>query len=274
MKHFLLSSIFVFLLASCSESPDTTEVRKKTVISENKVPDINFMVAATFPHDTLSFTEGFLFNEGQLFESTGSPDNYPYTRSVFGPVDLKTGKIDKKAELDRSVYFGEGILFLKGKIYQLTYKNQIGFIYDAKTFKKAGQFSYTNKEGWGLTTDGMNIIMSDGTNTLTYLDPATLKVTKTLSVSENGYAADYLNELEYINGFIYANVWTTNKIVKIDPATGKIMGKLDLISLLHEARTKYPGATELNGIAFDAATNKIYVTGKLWPCIYQIEFSH
>ncbi|MGZ3864797.1 MAG: glutaminyl-peptide cyclotransferase [Bacteroidia bacterium] len=274
MKKLIILIPFVILAAGCTDNAPETEVKNKEVVSENTVPEIKFTVAETLPHDTLSFTEGFLFHNGVLFESTGSPDNYPYTKSIFGPVDLKTGKIEKKAELDRNTYFGEGILFVKDKIIQLTYKNQLGFIYDAKTFKKAGQFSYTNKEGWGLTTDGTNVIMSDGTNILTYLDPNTFKPVKTLSVSENGYAADYLNELEYINGFIYANIWTTNKIVKIDPATGKIVGKLDLVSLLHEARTKYPNATELNGIAFDAATNKIYVTGKLWPSIYRIEFAH
>jgi glutamine cyclotransferase len=274
MRKILIFCMLAGIVSSCTNDTPETKVKKKEFVSENNVPEINFTIAETLPHDTLSFTEGFLFNEGQLFESTGSPDNYPYTRSIFGPVDLKTGKIDKKAELDKSVYFGEGIIFFGGKIYQLTYKNQVGFIYDAKTFKKSGQFSYANKEGWGLTSDGKNIIMSDGTNTLTYLDPATLKPAKSLSVSENGYAADYLNELEYINGFIYANVWTTNKIVKIDPATGKIVGKLDLVSLLREAKIKYPNATELNGIAFDAANNKIYVTGKLWPSIYRIEFTH
>lgn len=273
MKKNLSLLFLSFLLFSCTDE-SKTEVKKKEFVSGNTVPEINFTVAETFPHDTLSFTEGFLFHEGQLYESTGSPDNIPYTKSVFGPVDLKTGKIDKKAELDRSIYFGEGIVFLKGKIYQLTYKNQLGFIYNSKTFKKTGQFTYTNKEGWGLTTDGTNIIMSDGTNILSYLDPTTLKVVKTLSVSENGYAADYLNELEYINGFIYANVWTTNKIVKIDPSNGKITGKLDFVSLMHEVKNKYPNASELNGIAFDSSTNKIYITGKLWPAIYRVEFAH
>ena len=274
MNKTVLSILALGFLFACGDDTKPTETKKQEFVSENNVKDINFTIAATFPHDTLSFTEGFLFHEGQLFESTGSPENLPYTRSVFGIVDLKTGKIDKKAELDRSVYFGEGIVFANNKVIQLTYKNQLGFIYDANTFKKSGQFSYSNKEGWGLTFDGANIIMSDGTNTLTYLDPNTLKPTKTLAVSENGYAADYLNELEFINGFIYANVWTTNKIVKIDPANGKIVGKLDFVSLMHEVKNKYPNSSELNGIAFDAANNKIYVTGKLWPSIYQIEFPH
>jgi glutaminyl-peptide cyclotransferase len=274
MNKCLLIGLSLFLFFACTDNTQTTEVKKKELVSENKVPQINFTVKEILPHDTLSFTEGFLFHEGQLFESTGSPENIPYTKSVFGPVDLKTGKIDAKVELNRNAFFGEGIIFLKGKVYQLTYKNQLGFIYDAKTFKKTGEFNYSNKEGWGLTTDGTNIIMSDGTNILTYLDPATLKPVKTLGVSENGYAADYLNELEYINGFIYANIWTTNNIAKIDPASGKIVGKLDLVSLTHEARTKYTNASELNGIAFNAAENKIYVTGKLWPNIYEINFPH
>jgi len=274
MNKFLTIFFLLCLLFSCTEEPATQKKEIKLLKSDNTVPEINYTVVNTFPHDTLSFTEGFLFHEGQLFESTGSPDNFRYTKSVFGTVDLKTGKIDKKVELDRKIYFGEGIVILKNKIYQLTYKNQIGFIYDAKTFKKTGQFTYTNKEGWGLTTDGTNIIMSDGTNNLTYLDPNTLKVVKTLSVSENGFAADYLNELEYINGFIYANVWTTNHIVKIDPANGKITGKLDFVSLEYEVKNKYPNATELNGIAYDSASDKIYVTGKLWPNIYQINFAH
>ncbi len=274
MNRILLVLLSLCFIVGCTDDTETPESKKKQILSGNNVPEINFTIAETYPHDTLSFTEGFLFHEGQLFESTGSPDNLPYTKSVFGPVDLKTGKIDKKAELDRKIYFGEGIVFLKNKIYQLTYKNQIGFIYDAKTFKKIGQFNFANKEGWGLTTDGTNIIMSDGTNNLTYVDPNTMKVIKTLSVSENGFAADYINELEYINGFIYANVWTTDKIVKIDPATGKIIGKLDFVSLLHEVKNKYSNATDLNGIAFDSVSNKIYVTGKLWPSIYRIEFAH
>jgi glutamine cyclotransferase len=177
-------------------------------------------------------------------------------------------------EIDKKKYFGEGITFLKGKVFQLTYKTKVGFIYDATTFKKLGEFTFPSKEGWGLTTDGEHLIMSDGTNVLTYLDPHSLQVIKTIEVSENGYAKDYLNELEMINGYIYANIWTTNTIVKIDPGNGKVLGKLDLTNLATEAKEIYNGSLEMNGIAYDSALNKIYITGKLWPKIYEIKFDH
>ena len=176
--------------------------------------------------------------------------------------------------MDKHKYFGEGIAFFKDKIYQLTYKNQVGFIYDAKTYKQLGQFSFQNKEGWGMTTDGTHIIMSDGTNVLTYLDPANLKVIKTINVSNGGYAEDFLNELEYIHGYIYANIWTKNYIVKIDPGDGKVVGLLDLSSLTAEAKNNHSNSEVMNGIAYDSISDKIYVTGKLWPTIYQIDFPH
>jgi len=261
---------FVFLLA-CTEETPKTKVEEKITPS---VPSIPYTVIKTYPHDTMSFTEGFVFYKGQLFESTGSPDNLPQTRSVFGPCSLETGKIDVKVELDREKYFGEGIVFFADKVYQLTYKNQACFVYDAKTFKKIREFRYDNKEGWGLTTDGKHIIMSDGTNVLSYMDPETFKPVKTLVVTEGGYASDYLNELEFIKGFIYANVWTTHSIVKIDPKDGKIVGKLLLSPIYEEAGYKYAGAESLNGIAYDEGTDKIYITGKMWPNIYEIGFAH
>jgi glutamine cyclotransferase len=259
-------------IVSCTDKK-TPETKTTSTPVEKFVPTIEYTIIGSLPHDTNAFTEGLLFYNNQLFESTGSPENLPMSKSVFGPVDPKTGKIAVKAELDKQ-YFGEGIVFFNDKVYQLTYKNQIGFIYDAKTFKQLGRFSFENKEGWGLTTDGAFIIMSDGTNVLTYLDATTLKPVKTINVSNAGYAEDYLNELEYINGFIYANVWTKNYIVKINPASGEIVGLLDL-SLLHDrAKSKYRDSNVTNGIAYDATTDKIYVTGKLWPDIYEISFKH
>ena len=274
MKRLLVVFFVLILMASCTNNNKDAEIIKTPITPDNFVPSLDYNIVCRLPHDTTSFTEGLFFHDQQLFESTGSPENLPQTKSVFGIVNLKTGKIDKKAELDRSVYFGEGIVLLKNKIYQLTYKNQIGFIYDSKTYKQLGRFSYKNKEGWALTTDGTSLIMSDGTNTLTYLNSENLKVLKTLNVSNGGYAEDYLNELEYINGYIYANIWTKNYIVKIDPKDGKVVGLLDLSSLTDEAKTKNPNSDVINGIAFDSISNKIYVTGKLWPNIYQIEFPH
>jgi glutamine cyclotransferase len=263
-----------FALAACSTESSDTPAGTETVTPEKSVPGLNYSIVQTFPHDTNSFTEGLLVHNGHLYESTGATEGLPYTRSLFGILNLKTGKIDKKAELDRETYFGEGIVFLKNKVYQLTYKNQIGFIYEANTFQKLGQFSYRNKEGWGLTTDGTYLIMSDGTDTLTYLDPQHLKPVKTLVVSNNGFAEDNLNELEYIKGYIYANIWTKNYLVKIDPKTGNVLGLLDLSSLYYQVRKKHAHSMEMNGIAWDSVSDKIYVTGKLWPEVFQFDFPH
>jgi glutamine cyclotransferase len=195
----------------------------------------------------------------------------PQTKSLFGIVDTATGKINVKAEIDRQKYFGEGISVFNNKIYFLTWQNQLGFIYDAKTFNAAGQFSFKNKEGWGLTNDGTNFIMSDGTSDLTYFEPVNFNYVKTLVVNTIDHdLPDQLNELEYIAGFIFANVWRTNKIVKIDPVSGNIVGILDLTSLASKAKEKYVNSQEMNGIAYDAASKRIFVTGKMWPEIYVI----
>lgn len=273
IKVFFCVLIFVNAFVSCTTDKPKEQVVETPVESSTPViPEIKFTIENQYPHDITSFTEGFLFYNGKLYESTGAPDNLPQTKSLFGEIDLKTGKIAVKAELDKTIYFGEGIVFLNDKVYQLTYKNQTGFVYDAKSFKNIGKFNYANKEGWGLTTDGKSLIMSDGTSYLTYLDPTTYAVTKVLDVAENNYVIEHLNELEYINGFIYANIWTTNTIVKIDPNTGDVVAKMDLTTLSLDSKTKNPSAAEMNGIAYDSISNKILVTGKLWPTIYEIKF--
>lgn len=263
------------ILSSCeTDKPkDIKKVDTSIVIEVPQTPVISYSLVNTHPHDINAFTEGFLFYEGKLFESTGAPENLPLTKSLFGIVDLKNGKIDTKVEIDKSIYFGEGISILNNKIYQLTYKNQTAFVYDAKTYKPIGKFSFQNKEGWGLTNDGKNLIMSDGSNYLTFFDQ-NFNVTKTLDVSENGYAVDYLNELEYIKGFIYANIYQSHEIVKIDPATGNVVGKIDITNLFQTSKTKNINSLETNGIAFDSISNKVLVTGKMWPSIYEIQFSH
>lgn len=274
-KLSLIISLVVIslVITSCEpDKPKSVVVDQPIVADEPPVPEIKFTVVNKYPHDVTSFTEGFLFHDNKLFESTGATKELPQTRSLFGVVDLKTGKIDVKAELDKNIYFGEGMVILKGKVFQVTYKNQMGFVYDAKTFKKIDTVSYTNKEGWGLTTDGKSIIMSDGSSYLTYLDPDSFTVTKVLAVKEGNYDLIYLNELEYINGFIYANIYTTNNIVKIDPVSGKVVGKLDLSALSKECKMQNPNALEMNGIAYDSISKKIMITGKLWPTIYEIKF--
>ncbi|WP_158267423.1 glutaminyl-peptide cyclotransferase [Adhaeribacter arboris] len=261
------------ILVGCSSD------KKETANSEtvNETPavvapiNLTYELIRTFPHDTTAFTEGLLLHEGQLYESTGSPEEMPRTRSVLGPVDMKTGKIVEKVKLDRTKYFGEGMVILKDKIYQLTYTTKVGFVYDAKTYRKLQEFTFPNKEGWGLTTDGTHLIMSDGTSQLTYLDPTTFKIVKTLNVRYNYDPLVNLNELEYVNGALYANIYTTNSIVRIDAASGQATGILDLTSLINEVKKINPNALEMNGIAYDQKGGTFYITGKLWPSIFEIK---
>jgi glutamine cyclotransferase len=272
IKSFLFIISGIALLSSCEPDKPKVVVQPPVVADVPEIPAINFQIVNQYPHDVNSFTEGFLFHDHKLFESTGAPENSPQARSLFGIVDLKTGKIDVKAEIDKTIYFGEGIVFLAGKVFQLTYKNRKAFIYDAKTFKNTGTFDYTNMEGWGLTTDGKSLIMSDGTSYLTYINPTTYQVEKTLGIEENAYPLIHINELEYIKGFIYANVWMTNTIVKIDPNTGDVVAKMDLTDLSQQSKIQNPNALEMNGIAYDSISDKVLVTGKFWPTIYEIQF--
>jgi glutamine cyclotransferase len=262
---------FVLLLSvyGCNDNPERGNEQ-----SPPPIPVINYAVVKTFPHDTTSFTEGFLVHNGQLLESSGSPSDLPQTRSLVGFADTATGKMNIKIELDSRKYFGEGIVVVKDKLYLLTYKSQTCFVYDAKSFKPIGQFRFANKEGWGLTTNGSEIIMSDGTDQLTFINPDNFTPIRQVRVTENGVSRNYINELEFINGFIYANIWQQDVIVKIDPATGNIAGRLDISTLANEARGKQPDADASNGIAWDSATDRIYITGKLWPAIYEVKFPY
>ena len=277
MKKLLVPVAMLFTLMACnSNTPDTSGSAV-----EPAPPLIGFSVINTYPHDTGFYTEGLEFHEGQLFESSGAGSTdteggKPPYPSAFGIANLKTGKVDRKVTLDNAVYFGEGITILGGKIYQLTWQNHKGYIYDAKTFKKLQEFSYPG-EGWSLTHDSTHLIMSDGSSNLQIIDPAaitnTLKVQSVVGVTDNNGPVSNINELEYINGFIYANQYTTNYILKIDLSNGKVVGKLDLDSLVQEAKRKYDGAEYLNGIAYNPASKSLYVTGKLWPTIYEIKFN-
>ncbi|HWB90551.1 MAG TPA: glutaminyl-peptide cyclotransferase [Puia sp.] len=295
MKRSLLFLLTGVLLAACNNSNNDVKTTDSSAMTDNAPPAINYSVVRAYPHDTSAYTEGFLFHDGQLFESTGTEAaSMPGRRSLFGSVDLATGRITPKAELDRQKYFGEGIVFLKGKVYELTYTTKIGFIYDAKTFKKLGEFTFPNKEGWGMTTDGKYLIMSDGTSNIDYFDPdsthpeqvrivfddsttatrilPSFKLARVLDVTDNNGPVSNINELELIHGYLYANQWLTNYILKIDPSTGKVVGRLNLDTLVNDARSKSAESESLNGIAYDSTTGKVYVTGKLWPNIYEIKF--
>src|SRR5437868_642477 len=226
------------------------------------VPKYGYQIVNIYPHDSNAFTQGLILADGKLLESTGEEG-----RSSLRNVDLQTGRVLRKVDVAEP-YFAEGIALLNGKIYQLTWQHHVGFIYDAQTFNKVGQFNYTG-EGWGLATDGQSLILSDGTNRIRFLDPNDFRVTKTITVLDGRTPIDQLNELEYVQGSIYANVWHDNRIAIIDPQNGHVTGWIDLAGLMPEGELQDPEAV-LNGIAYDQTNNKLYVTGKLWPRLFEI----
>ena len=235
---------------------------------------IPFEIINKYSHSTNSYTQGLFFDGDTLYESTGSPIYLPQTESVLGSLDLETGKIDTKVKLDRDVYFGEGSTMLGDKIYQLTYKNQKSFVYDATTFEKIREFEFASQEGWGLTNDEANLIMSDGTDKITYLNPENFEIIKQISVKYQGQPQYNINELEYVDKFIYANIYQTNKIIKINPNNGDIVGILDLSPVVSQLLVEYPNIAELNGIAYRDSTETFFITGKLWPYIYELKLQN
>lgn len=270
MNRALSFLLIISLLVACNNG-NRNNTQTIDTTADNTPPTLDYTIMKVLPHDTTAFTEGLLFHDGQLYESTGTDTNMPESRrSLFGTVDTITGKIHPKVEIDRNKYFGEGIAFINGKVYQLTYTTKVGFIYDATTFKKLGDFTFPSREGWGMTTNGTDLIMSDGTSNITYLDPNTFRTVKTLTVSDNNGPVSNVNELELVHGYLFANQWQTNYILKIDTTTGKVVGRLDLDAIAAEAHDKFPGSEVLNGIAWNPASGLLYVTGKLWPNIYEI----
>jgi glutamine cyclotransferase len=274
MRTLFIPLLFIVIsVSACRDSSRASEnsATAAETTASNEVPPITYTILNALPHDKDSYTEGLLMYNGKLFESSGAPEGIDKTRSIVGIVDPATGQIKVKAELDRKIYFGEGICILGGKLYQLTWTNKKGFIYDLKTFKKIGEFSFPSKEGWGMTTDGSSLIMSDGSSNLTYLDPQTFKTNRIVGVTDNNGPVGNINELEYVNGNILANLYQTPYIIRIDPNTGKVLGKADFSNLVKEVKLKDPDVDYMNGIAWDSAKNKIYVTGKLWSNIYEVQ---
>jgi glutamine cyclotransferase len=228
---------------------------------------INYSVVSTLPHNTDAYTQGLTIYNNKVLESTGQKGH-----SWIAEVNPGSGNHDKKVTLDNR-YFGEGITVLNDKIYQLTWEEKVGFIYDANTYKKIGEFQY-NTPGWGITHDNKNLIMSDGTDKLYFLDTTNLKVIRTLTVTDpTGVRIKNLNELEYIDGYIFANVYETALILKIDPNSGKVVGRIDLSRLADEIKRMYPNTDVLNGIAYDKNSRALLVTGKLWPKSYLIRLA-
>lgn len=225
--------------------------------------DDTYQVIHTYPHDAQAFTQGLIFLDGQLYESTGLNGH-----SSLRAVDLETGKAQQFKEIPQE-YFAEGLTNWGSTLIQLTWKAQIAFVYDRFSLRQLKTLSYTG-EGWGLTQDGKNIILSDGSANLRFLDPTTFKVVRTIKVTDHGKAIDQLNELEYVHGEIYSNIWYSNKIARISPKTGEVLGWIDLTGIISPSELSSDGAV-LNGIAYDAKHDRLFVTGKLWPKLFEIK---
>jgi glutaminyl-peptide cyclotransferase len=265
----------LFALLSCSATPEgpgaaiTTPATSPLVLSTTlnsspqPVKNYTYKIIHAYPHDTAAFTQGLAFEKGYLYEGTGQ-----YQKSSIRQVDLETGSILKNYQLPDE-YWGEGITVFKDTLVQLTYRNNTGFIYDKNSFAQLRQFSYPT-EGWGLTSDGSRLIMSDGSSRLYFFDPITLEVNGNIEVMNSGMPVKNINELEYIHGLIYANIWPGDKIAIIDPLTGRLIGWLDLTGLLQTRGSSTP-VDVLNGIAFDPQTERLWVTGKWWPFLFEIQ---
>lgn len=258
--------LMIVAFAACKDKEKSTE--DNTNNNAVKPPaKMEYGVIKAFPHDTSSFTEGLFWLNEQLYESTGLQE-----KSYLLRADLATGKANKKIKLP-SQFFGEGIAMINNKIYQLTYQEHKVFVYDME-FKKIGEFDWPY-EGWGITTDGKQLIMDTGGSNLYFINPETFKIERTLGVYNNNGYVDSINELEYVDGYIYANRWLTDLIVKINPKTGLVEAQADMSEIFR--RSNLPGPANpgacLNGIAYDNAKKSFYITGKYWPYVFEVKFN-
>ena len=267
MNKIILSLVIVFLFIGCKNTEQQDAIVNNTIPSP---ASIQYALLKVYPHDTSSYTQGLFFHNNNLYEGTGWNG-----QSKLMMVDINTGKSIKKVELPYE-YFGEGITLMNKKIYQLTWQDHKVIVYDAGTFKKIAELEWPY-EGWGLTNNGKQLIISTGGSNLYFVNPATMKIERTLGVSDNNGYIDSINELEFVNGSIYANKYMTDLILKINPETGIIEGKADLSNLMKESGSAYDPRTidagfVLNGIAYNPANQHFFVTGKRWPFLAEITF--
>ena len=254
----LITALLIFPLSACSELQ-----RSPSATVSQAVPTYTYKIVNTYPHDRKAFTQGLVFSDGALYEGTGL-----YGSSTLRKVELETGDVLQIRNLPEQL-FGEGIAIWGDRIVQLTWREKVGLVYDKSSFELLEQFTYST-EGWGITQDGNHLVMSDGTSTLYFLHPDDFKETGRIEVSDNSGPVSRLNELEYVQGEIYANVWQTNRIARISPETGKVIGWIEMDGLLNQEELRMP-VDVLNGIAYDAENDRLFVTGKLWPKVFEVK---
>lgn len=261
MKKLL--SLYLLFCLSCN-----TNSSENDDLSNPPPPAISYNIIKVYPHDTSSFTQGLIWYKNSMYEGTGLEGE-----SKLLKTDILNGKKSLKIDLEKNI-FGEGITIFKDKIYQLSWKNHKVFVYDINGFKKIQEFNW-DFEGWGITHNNQALIISTGSNNLYFVNPETFKIEKVVGVSDHNGPVGNLNELEFINGFVYANIWTSDYIIKINPTTGKVEGKMDLSGILNKSGLQYdPEKIDvLNGIAYDSTKNSMYITGKKWPALFEIKLN-
>ena len=274
-RLFLIILLLGFFSCDNSSSPDIdTSLPMPAVNNIPAAVPIMFKIEGVYPHDPKAFTQGLEFYKGKLYEGTGE-----WGTSNLRIVDIKSGAIEKNYLIPDSSVFGEGITIFKNKIYQLTWQNNKIFVYNLNEISHPIDSLKWNRQGWGATNDGTHIIISDGTSKLYFVQPdenkKEMKINKILTIADDRGEVDSLNELELIDGFVYANRWLTNDIVKIDTATGYVVGKINLAGLLkqYDPSAKISEGAVLNGIAYDSSSKKIFITGKDWPKIFEIKLN-
>lgn len=277
IKTYLLLIAPLAILSACNngdkDKPEVVDdsLRQKW---EGQAPPaaINYSIVAEYPHDTSAYTQGLQVYNGKFYEGTGD-----YETSSVRVVDIKSGKVEQKHVMGTDKIFGEGINIFKGKLYQLTWENNLVYVYDLNNINKPVATYKWPYQGWGITNNGTDLIVSDGSSNLYFVDPEGFKVKEIKAVTTDAGPVQYLNELEYIDGFIYANVYQSDYILKINPESGNVVGKIDLPGMKEKyfADKIVAGRTDvLNGIAYDSSTKKMYITGKRWPKLFEIKLNN
>lgn len=265
-KNKSVGSYSLELVAVLADGAEFREQRLISILSDIIPEKWSLQIINEYPHIATSFTQGLAFDSGKLFEGTGDPNQIGATR--IAELNIKSGQIRRELALSPT-YFGEGITLFDDKLYQLTWQNQRCFVYDKSNFTSKKEFTYTG-EGWGLCNDEKNLIMSDGSERIYFRDPKTFQVLKTINVYSDQGPVNRLNELEYIEGFIYANIWTSSTVAVINPATGKIKAFIDASELVKSSGVKLESDV-LNGIAYNSLDKKLYLTGKNWPKLFEVK---
>ncbi len=269
MKN-IFASLLVLLVSACNntDTQDQDNDIKPAYVGLPAPISINYTIIAQHPHDTSAYTQGLQIFKGKLYESTGD-----FELSSLRITDWKTGIVEKKHQMGSNKIFGEGINIFKNKLYQLTWKNNIVYVYDLNNIEKPVKTFNWSNEGWGITNNGTDLIISDGSANLYFVNPDDFKVKNTIAVVANIGSIDNINELEFIDGFVYANVYQTDDIIKIDPESGHVVGKMTFANLLSPSE-RIPGRTDvLNGIAYDSTTKTMFITGKRWPKLFEVKLN-